>query len=224
MMDYAYDAKEAWRALEELSEFVLQTRSFAHVDGAWMTAANASAAIAEGVKLTVVNDATIFDSDVTMVDLEPIELNFDPVSVAAVVHVVQAFADVSVQTTASSTPFAVDSGLRFNLEKIALNLNSASGRMHYTVTDISIATKGSSDDWRMKSSVGTVSGVHVDADSAQTENCAMLAEGLYTESSRLRTNRGYDRIGSHRRKSYAKCTRNAIRVCPPYERRQEVLW
>ncbi len=169
MMDYAYDANEAWRALEELSEFVLQTRSFAHVDGAWMTAANASAAIAEGVKLTVVNDATIFDSDVTMVDLEPIELNFDPVSVAAVVHVVQAFADVSVQTTASSTPFAVDSGLRFNLEKIALNLNSASGRMHYTVTDISIATKGSSDDWRMKSSVGTVSGVHMDADSAQTE-------------------------------------------------------
>ena len=169
MMDYAYDEKEAWRALEELSELVLHTRSFAHVDGAWMTAANASAAIAEGVKLTVVNDATIFDSDVTMVDLEPIELNVDPVSVAAVVHVVQAFADVSVQTTATSTPFAVDSGLRFNLEKIALNLNSASSRMHYAVTGINIATKGSSDDWRMKSSVGTVSGVHVDADSAQTK-------------------------------------------------------
>lgn len=36
--------------------------------------------------------------------------------------------------------------------------------MYYTVTDISIVTKGSSDDWRMKLSVGMVFGVYMDVD------------------------------------------------------------
>ncbi|CEF97351.1 Vacuolar protein sorting-associated protein 13A N-terminal domain [Ostreococcus tauri] len=147
---------------ENVNALALRTRTFARVDGAWASASNAPMPIVSDVKMTLVNDITLFDSDTTMVNLGPLELEFTPESMAALLHAVAVFSDVAPSSSSSSTtPAPVDSAVKFEVPKIKVSLKSGDDRLEYVISDVNVAMKGSSNDWRMKSTIGQLSGEHV---------------------------------------------------------------
>lgn len=163
-MGHAYTLDDAWRALENLTKSALLCRTFVSVDGAWMCAPGSAAPIFSGAKLTVTNELKRFDSDLTMVNLNPLSINISYQCLSALNAVQSRFQCVIQEAAAGeSTPSAVESGIRFGADLVELVVQGDAGRLQYKVSGIDVAMKGSSSAWKLKSTIDTISGTHSDS-------------------------------------------------------------
>jgi len=163
-MEHAYTLDDAWRALEKLTKSALLCRTFVSVDGAWMCAPGSASPIFSGAKLTVTNELKRFDSDLTIVNLNPLSINISYQCLAALNAMQSRFQCVIQEAAAgASTPSAVESGIRFGADLVELVVQADASRLQYKVSGIDVAMKGSSSAWKLKSTIDTISGTHSDS-------------------------------------------------------------
>ena len=172
---------DSWKAIEELSSLALRSRAFIFVDGGWMSAANAPAPVVSNIKMTLVNDASVFDSNVTMIDVDPIEIELSPESIAALVYVAESFSDVSPPTPSSSTLPTTNFGIRFDAPRVQLCVGVWGRNVKYIVEDVRVAAKGSESEWRLLSTLGSISGIH-SVRSMQTKILSCASEGTFLKA------------------------------------------
>ena len=184
MLANARDGSESWEALEKLTKHILCSRNFVHVDGAWLTAANAPIPIVADMNLSLVNLQTMFDSDSTMIDLNSVELTLTPESVAALMHALKTFADAMPASgaTAENPPPSLldvdDFGVRFKSGELGLSLRNGSDSLRYSIADSAVEFKKTINEWRMKSTIGVVSGAHVVSGAEETDVMSCSAEAF----------------------------------------------
>jgi len=183
MLAKALDGSEAWKALEKMTNHILCSRNVVHVDGAWMTAANSPKPIVAGMNLSLVNLQTAFDSSSTMIDLDSVEFTLTPESLAALVHAGNTFTDAMPASGATAeksppSPMGVDDlGVRFKSGELKMSLQDGSDSLCYSIADAAVEFKKTIDEWRMKSTVGVVSGAHVSG-AARTDVMSCSADAF----------------------------------------------
>ena len=164
-----------------MTKHILCSRNFVHVDGAWMTAANAPIPIVADMNLSLVNLQTMFDSDSTMIELNSVEFTLTPESVAALMHTLKTFADAMPASGATPPPPSLldvdDFGVRFKSGELGLSLRNGSDSLRYSIADSAVEFKKTINEWRMKSTIGVVSGRAVVSGAEETDvmNCSAEA-------------------------------------------------